>query len=279
VSDLNATIANHYGDEELSERLLSALKAAGLDLAALTPDDLRPIDQFHIGGQPSTRELAQLAGLQPGTRVLDVGGGVGGPARTLAIEFGCHVTVLDLSAPFCRAGEMLTERTGLSDRVTFRQGDALALPFEDSSFDLVWTQHSSMNVPDKRRLYAEIKRVLRPGGRLALHEIVAGPLQPVHFPVPWAREPGQSFLVTPETLRNLLRELGFTELAWNDVTSGEYAWFRTALERAAARGGKPALGIHLLLGDDFPEMSRNMHRNLAEGRVCIIQAVWVMSDG
>ena len=273
MSDRNAALAGHYGDEQLPARLLAALDAAGLDLDALTPDDLRPIDQFHIGGQPSTRELARLAGLRPGMRVLDVGGGVGGPARTLASEFGCNVTVLDLSAPFCRAGEMLTERTGLGGRVTFLQGDALALPFGDGSFDLVWTQHSSMNVPDKRRLYAEIKRVLRPGGRLALHEIVAGPVQPVHFPVPWARDPEQSFLIAPEALRALLGESGFTELTWDDVTSGGLAWFQTAMDRAAARGGTPVLGIHLLLGDDFPAMSRNMLRNLAEGRVCIIQAV------
>lgn len=273
MNEANAAIAEHYGDAQLSDRLLAALQTAGLDLDALTPDDLKPIDQFHIGGQPSTRELAQRAGLQPGMHVLDVGGGVGGPARTLASEFGCHVTVLDLSAPFCRAGELLTERTGLGDRVIFQQGDALALPFAAGAFDLVWTQHSSMNVPDKRRLYEEIKRVLRPGGRLALHEITAGPLQPVHFPVPWAREPGQSFLITPEALRSLLGELEFTELVWNDVTAEGFVWFRTALERAAARGGAPALGLHLLLGDVFPEMSRNMLRNLAEDRVRIIQAV------
>lgn len=272
MKEANAGIAQHYGDERLPDRLLTALQTAGLDLDALKPDDLKPIDQFHIGGQPSTRELAQLAGLQPGMHVLDVGGGVGGPARTLASEFGCHVTVLDLSAPFCRAGELLTERTGLGDRVIFQQGDALALPFAADAFDLVWTQHSSMNVPDKRRLYEEIKRVLRPGGRLALHEITAGPLQPVQFPVPWAREPGQSFLMTPEELRNLLGELGFAESVWNDVTADGFAWFRTALERAAARGA-PSLGLHLLLGDVFPEMSRNMLRNLAEDRVCIVQAV------
>lgn len=265
---------DHYGDEQLAGRLLCALRAAGLDLARLTPDDLKPIDQFHIGGLPSTRELARLADVGPGACVLDVGGGIGGPARTLAREFGCRVTVLDLSESFCRAGKMLTDLTGLSDRVVFQPGDALSMPVPDAHFDLVWMQHVSMNVPDKRRLYAEIRRVLRPGGRLALHEVAAGPEQPVHFPVPWAREPAQSFLVPPDELRATLAELAFVELVWNDVTVENVEWLRTAHARAAARGATPELGLHLLLGDLFPVMRRNMLRNAEEQRVRLIKAVF-----
>jgi SAM-dependent methyltransferase len=277
MSDVNAAIAAHYGDDGLSERVLATLRNAGLNVDSLTPDDLKPLDQFHIGGQPATRKLAQIAGVTAGMRVLDVGGGIGGPARTLANDIGCHVTVLDLSAPFCRAGEMLTERAGLSDRVVFQQGDAQAMPFADGSFDLVWTQHSSMNVPDKQALYTEIARVLRPGGRLALYEITTGPLQPVRFPVPWARESTQSFLVAANELRATLRSLGFTEAVWTDDSANGAEWFRVMQERQASSGGMPALGIHVLLGDGFFEMSRNMVRNLTEDRIRVIQAVLDLS--
>ena len=172
----------------------SLLRANGKDPAALTIEDLAPIDQLHARGSEATLELARLAGITAGMRVLDVGGGLGGPARTLASAFGCSVEVLDLTEEFCRAGEMLTARTGLADLVCFRQGNALKMPYPGAGFDVAWTQHSSMNIADKERLYAEIQRVLRPGGRLALHEILAGPVSPIHFPVPWARDPDLSHL-------------------------------------------------------------------------------------
>jgi len=270
-------VAAHYSPDDLDGRIEAALAASGKDPAAPTPDDLAPFDQFHTGGKEATLALARLADIQPNTRVLDVGGGLGGPARTLAAEIGCRVTVLDLSAAFCRAGQRLTARLGLADRVAFRQGDALAMPFADRSFDLAWTQHSTMNIPDKARLYQEIHRVLRPGGRLAFHEIMAGPSQPIHFPVPWAREPAISFLLPPEEVRRLLAAAGFVEAAWLDTTAAALDWFRRMAARAeAAAGGDglPPLGLHLLLGTDLPAMGRSLVRNLAEGRIVVAQAIF-----
>jgi SAM-dependent methyltransferase len=265
------SLSTHYGEGDLTGRILDALRAAGKDVGP-TPDDLAPLDQFHIGGKETTRQLAERAGLDSGQSVLDVGGGIGGPARTLAGLYGCHVTVLDLTEAYCRAGEMLTDLTGLSDRVSFRHGNALDLPFPGEAFDLVWTQHSSMNIKDKERLYAEIHRVLRPGGRLALHEIMAGPVQPVHFPVPWTRDPAFCFLRTPEEMRALLSSSGFAEIAWDDVTPSALAWNRNWAEKSAGMPPRP-LGIHVLLGPEMPEMGRNMLRNLAEDRIVVIQAV------
>ena len=266
-------VAGHYGSADLTERLLRALAGAGLDLDALTPADLRPVDQFHIGGQPSTRDLARLAEIGPETNVLDAGGGLGGPARTLASEFGSRVTVLDLTKPYVRAGAELTARTRLSNLVTHRHGDVLALPFADASFDLVWLQHASMNIPDKRALFTELRRALRPGGRLALHEVAAGPVQPVHFPVPWARDPTISFLISPDELRELLLDLDFGEIAWRDVSGASAEWFRDALERSAS-GQANALGLRLLLGPEMADMGRNVLRNLEEDRLAVIQAVF-----
>jgi SAM-dependent methyltransferase len=245
-----------------------------MNLHSLTPAELAPVDQFHTAGREATIELARRASLPAGATVLDVGGGIGGPARTLASDFGCAVTVLDLTEAFCRAGEVLTDLTGLSALVNFCHGVALALPFDVASFDVVWSQHSTMNIPDKDRLYREIRRVLRPGGRLAFHEIMAGPVKPVHFPVPWAREPAISFLRSPAEVRALLADLGFREVAWVDTTAASLAWFRAWTARPAASATPGPLGLHLLLGPDFPAMGRNQVRNLEEDRIALIQAVF-----
>jgi MPBQ/MSBQ methyltransferase len=263
-----------YAAPGLSERILAGLGAAGKETDALRPDDLAPVDQFHIGGRAATLALAARAGLTSGMRILDVGGGIGGPARTLARAIGCTVTVLDLTEEYCRAGAMLTARTGLGDRVTFAQGDALALPFPDAAFDAIWTQHSSMNIADKPALYAEARRVLRPGGTLALHEVMAGPVQPVHFPVPWARDPAASFLLPPAEMRATIRAAGFDEVAWADETAAARDWFRARSPVAPTRADPPPLGIHLLIGADFGARMRNFLRNIEERRVAIVQAVF-----
>ena len=174
--DARATNA-YWGRDGLDRTILDALRAAGRNVDALTVDELAPADQFHSGGKSATLRLARLAALRPGFSVLDVGGGLGGPARTLATEFGCRVTVVDLTESYVRAGAALTARLGLGDRVTHRVGDALALDVGADPFDVVWSQNSGMNIPEKERLYAGFARVLRPGGLLALQEPMAGPVQ------------------------------------------------------------------------------------------------------
>jgi SAM-dependent methyltransferase len=266
-------VGEHYGRASLTAKILAALRAAGKDPDALNVEDLAPVDQFHTHGKKATLDLARRAGITAGMRVLDVGGGLGGPARTLASAFGCTVEVLDVTERYCRAGEMLTVRTGLSDLVSFRHGSALEMPYPDAAFDVVWTQHSSMNIAEKERLYQEIHRVLRPGGRLALHEILAGPTSPIYFPVPWAREPSISHLQPPETIRALITTTGFTELAWVDETASATQWFQQRSPTTPPEG-PPPLGLHLLLGSDFTDMFRNQVRNLEERRISIVQAVF-----
>ena len=278
MSDYARSLNAHYGRPDLLGAILDGLRAAGKDAEAPTREDLAPVDQFHIGGLPATRELAELAGIRAGMEVLDVGGGIGGPARALAAEYGCDVTVLDITEEFCRAGEGLTTRLGLSERVRFRCASALEMPFPDQSFDVVWTQHSSMNIEDKRQLYAEAYRVLRPGGRLALHEVMAGPTQPVYFPAPWAEDPSVSFLLPPAEMRTLIAGVGFREAAWRDVTEQARTFFeamRPAIERAAG-GDPPPLGVHLLRrsGTQWGASSLNQIRNLAEERIALVEAVF-----
>ena len=256
----------------MAQTILAALQKVEKNLDALTIDDLAPVDQFHVRGKQSTLELAQRAGISAGQRILDVGGGLGGPARTLATLFGCDVTVIDLTEEYCRVGEMLTARVGLSNRVRHQHGNALALPFPDASFDVLWTQHSTMNIEDKPSVYAEFQRVLRHEGRYALQEIMQGENTPVHFPVPWARDQAISFLQPPTAIRQLIQAAGFTSLSWVDETASARDWYDKRVQSATS--GLPPLGIHLLLGEDMMAMSQNQIRNLNENRIAIVQAVF-----
>ncbi|HET9822349.1 MAG TPA: methyltransferase domain-containing protein [Burkholderiaceae bacterium] len=271
-TQVNQAIQTHYGRSELGDAILAALAGAGKDTDRLTPEDLAPIDAFHIRGRAATLELAQAAGLDAAKRVLDVGSGVGGTSRTLAKAFGCRVTGIDLTEEYCRAAALLTAKTGLADLVDYRQGDATHLPFDDASFDVVWTEHVAMNIPDKAALYREMHRVLKPGGTLAIYDVLAGPSGPVLFPVPWARTPDTSFLVTPAELRTLLEGAGFTIADWSDTTEAARTWF-VALAEKIRRDGLPPLGFHILLGPDFGAMAQNQGRNLQEGRIVLAQVV------
>lgn len=265
-------VNQHYARSGLAASILGALQRNGKNLETLNIDDLAPVDQFHVRGKQSTVELAQRAGIVAGQSILDVGGGLGGPARTLATLFDCRVTVVDLIEDFCETGQMLTQRLGLADRVTHQQGNALSLSFPDESFDIVWTQHSTMNIEPKANIYAEFQRILRPGGRYASQEIMRGENTPAHFPVPWARDPAISFLETPGQIRALIEAAGFHALHWIDETSKAREWYDQRVQSAAS--GLPPLGIHLILGEDMMAMSQNQIRNLNENRIAIYQAVF-----
>ena len=267
----------HYASGDIDTVVSAALAALGKDRAGATLNitDLAPLDQFHTGGLQATRALAQRAAVAVSDRVLDVGGGLGGPARLLAQEIGCQVDVIDLTEAYCRIGTRLTELTNLMDRVRFQQANALELPFEDGSFDVVLTQHCSMNISDKAQLYAQIHRVLRTGGRLILHDVTAGSGEVIHFPTFWAHSEAMSFLLPSDALRETVIMAGFRELAWNDASDWSLAWFQ-ARQRGHSNSGATAnrLGLQLLLGSNFGDMVRNQVLNLQEGRIRIIEGVF-----
>lgn len=275
IPSRRTAIDAHYGTPDLTARIAGVLRGAGKDPDAPTRDEVAGFDEFHIGGRDATRELARMAGLGPDMRVLDVGCGLGGPARTLASDFGCRVVGLDVTEEYCRAARLLNERLGMGEAVEIRHGDALELSFDDDAFGAVVIQHVSMNVADKQRLFAGIRRVLRSGGRLALYEILAGPVRPEHFPVPWAEEPELSHLVSPEELRTVLEEAGFRLTAWNDVSDASLAWFRAKVDAAANRpaDAPPPLGLNVLMGESTPTKIKNMIRNLTEERIRVVMAV------
>jgi len=244
-------LTEHYRRRAPLDEILAEVDDASIE-------GLAPLDQFHSGGIEATRDLAELAKISAGEAVLDVGSGAGGPARLLAAERGARVTGIDLTADYVELARVLSAKAKIA--AEFRQANALELPFADAGFDVVWTQHAAMNIADRPRLYGEIRRVLKPGGRLALHDIFIGPKPgPLHLPVPWADGEDESHLMTPEALRRLLADLGFAELAWQDRTAITIASFETTATRKSF--------IHLLLGEGFPDMVANMRRNYAEGRI------------
>ena len=265
ASDARATNA-YWGRNDLERAIDVALAGIGKNLNALTIDDLAPVDQFHGGGKASTDRLARLAKLTPGLRVLDVGGGFGGPARTLAVEHGCVVTVVDLTESYVRTGQWLTSRLGLTNRVSHRIGDALALDLGGETFDVVWTQNSGMNIADKERLYAGFARLLGPGGLLALQEPMAGPVQPVLFPVMWARDAGASFLRAPGEMGKVIEAAGFQVRAWDDVTA-------EAVGPSTGAAGPAHSVQRIIMGDALDAIVRAGQQNREDRRIVMIQAV------
>ena len=269
----DSNVEGHYNRQGLDEAILAALTAAGKDIYHLKLEDLAPIDEFHIRGREATRELASQIKLNSNHKVLDVGSGVGGASRYLASEYGCHVTGLDLTDEYCRVAQSLADRLGLASHVTYRQGSALDMPFEDNSFDVVWTQHATMNIADKPKFYSEIVRVLRPNGHFAMYDVLAGPVSPFYYPVPWAPDPSISFLTTPDKLRELLEARGLHILSWRDTSEIGRLWFKEVATKMQQQGGSPALGLHVLLGPDFRVMAQNQVLNLNENRIVLIECV------
>ena len=268
MSPTSAGITDHYASTDIAARLLAALRAAQGPDAPITPDALAPLDHFHGRGVAATRELVALLEPRAGERILDIGCGIGGPARWIAARFGCEVTGIDLTAEFCRAAEALNAATGMTGRVHIRQGSALALPFEDASFDRAYSQNVAMNIADKPTFYREAFRVLKPGGVLALSNLGGPP----HYPVPWAAVPENSFLATPEQTRGALDDAGFETLVFRDTTEAirdGYAEMRRRLEAE----GLPPLGLHVLMGERMRELQVNSARNMAEGRLSAIEAL------
>jgi ubiquinone/menaquinone biosynthesis C-methylase UbiE len=268
MMDVISKAREHYSAPGLADRIRSTLATIAPEDQSLTVAQLAPLDQFHIRGVHATTELAGAAGIDSSTRVLDLGCGIGGPARHLTATFGCKVIGLDLSPSFVDVATYLTARCGLSDKVNFRVADALHLPLEDAAFDAVFLQHVAMNIEDRSALYAEVYRVLTLGGRFATYDLVLREGD-VQYPVPWARDASASFLLSERDTRIALEKAGFIPIFWRDDTEICLDWFKALM--ASSAPSEPNLG--LVMGPDFREMTGNLARNLRENRLGVLSAV------
>lgn len=269
MTETMTRVREHYSGVGLIGRIQSALATIAPEDHALTAAQLAPLDQFHIRGILATGELADAAGLEALTRVLDLGCGIGGPARYLAATFGCKVAGVDLSPGFVDAATYLTARCGLSDRVTFQAGDALHLRFEDAAFDAVFLQHVAMNIEDRPALYAAIHRILARGGRFVAYDLVLREGDVV-YPVPWARDASSSFLLTEDQTRTALEQAGFRAVLWRDDTQTALEWFKASLA-----GPPSGVNLGVVMGPDFQAMTANLARNLREHRLGVLSSVLI----
>ncbi len=245
-------VATHYsGSGGLADAIAKSLRSAGKDLDKLKTADLAAVDEFHIRGRKATLELAERMRLSENARVLDIGSGLGGPARTLAEAFGCHVTGIDLTQAFCDAAKVMSDWVNLGESVAFEQGDATDLPFSDNQFDAAMTIHVAMNIPAKDKVYDQARRVVKPGGIFAVYDVLQGEGGDVLFPVPWAREPAISHLATPDEMSSLLTDAGFKVLDSHDSTDESQAWFE-AKAKQLAQSGLPPVTFQTFLGDYYP---------------------------
>jgi sarcosine/dimethylglycine N-methyltransferase len=269
MTDSLNPVREQYRATGLVERLRAALGAFGPEDQLLTPEQLSTMDQFHSRGLAATLDLARLCGIHQDMSVLDVGSGVGGPARLLAAAFGCRVSGVDLSEAFVEASRYLTQRTGQGARVTFQTASALELPFERGGFDAVLLQHVAMNIADRTQLYREIRRVLKIGGKFGTFDVVTRNGEP-HFPVPWARLASMSFLLTAAATRDAIEASGFRTEVFQDDTASAAEWFA----KMRSMGPPPSPNLSVLMGSDFAQLAFNLGQSLAEGRLGVLTAIF-----
>jgi ubiquinone/menaquinone biosynthesis C-methylase UbiE len=271
-----STIEHHYGQRaegSLIGAITAGLAAMGRSPESVTLDDLGPVDEFHIGGRQATDDLMKQLDLGPSLEVLDVGSGVGGAARFVASRYGCRVTGIDLTAEYVETARALSHWVGLGDRVRFHRGSALATPFGDAVFDRGYMLHVGMNIPDKPALFAEVARVIKPGGRFAVYDVMrTGPAELV-FPVPWAATPDINALAPPDVYRTALRASGFELVAERNRRDFAIEFFRVLRERIAGAGGPPPLGLHLVMGRDAGTKVENMMANIAAGTIAPVEII------
>jgi ubiquinone/menaquinone biosynthesis C-methylase UbiE len=266
MTDVSTTVQDNYTRGNLLERIFAFLKEGGKDPDKMKQEDLYPFDQLHGRGIASTREHIEFADISSGMHVLDLGCGIGGASRQIASSCDCRVTGVDLTQEFIDTAKELTKRCGLTDRIEFQQANALDLPFEDESFDHVWSHNVTMNIEDKISLAGEVARVLKPGGRFSCAEIGQGPAGEPSYPLPWASDSSSSFLATPEGMQSALEAGGLHVVKQIDLTEINVASQKEMREHAE-RGELPSQANQVVMGDDFPQRAQNSGKMMREGRL------------
>lgn len=270
--EIEQAVSRHYAHGALEQTILSALAAAGKDVNLLTTKDLAPVDEFHVGGRQATMAFAEQFGLRPGMRLLDIGCGLGGAARYFAQEHGCEVSGIDLSDEYVGVANALAARVGLAGRVSCQQGSALALPFAAGSFDGAYMFHVGMNIEDKSKLFAQVRRVLRPSGLFGIYDVMRLSAGDLSYPVPWAGGEDCSFVADAAGYRRALEAQGFEVLKERSRRDFALEVFAQMRARGAAAGPAP-LGLHLVMGANAGQKVKNMMADISAGLIAPTELV------
>ncbi len=268
MSEIESRVAAHYGrDVDLGSEILGALEAAGLATDVIDRSHLAGVEEFHLGGRHAT--VALLAGLDlgPTDHVLDVGCGIGGPARTIAAEAGCRVDGVDLTPEFIAAATVLSERTGLGELTSFAVGTAMSLDADDDTYDVATVLHVAMNIEDKPALMRELSRVVRPGGMVVVYDVMRVGDGEVPYPMPWAADSSASFLATPDEYASAMRVASLEP----DTAVDHTDLVRRAVEGAMA--APPPVNLGTLMGADFPTMFGNLFAAMQRGTLAPTELV------
>jgi ubiquinone/menaquinone biosynthesis C-methylase UbiE len=264
-------VTAHYTRGMLEEKILDVLRSSGKNLEQLSTGDLEGIDDLHVGGRKATEALGELMGLREGMHLLDVGSGLGGPARFFA-ERGHRVTGIDLTEEFVRVAESLTRMVKLAEHAQFRQGNACELPFEPGTFDVAYMIHVGMNVEDKASVFREVARVLKRGGRFAIFDIMRNGNQQFELPLPWAQTPETNFAAGAEDYRKALEAAGLRIDHQRGQREFAIAFMKRMMERVAA-SSSPVAGMQLLMGEQAPAMLRNIMAAIESGALEPVELV------
>jgi ubiquinone/menaquinone biosynthesis C-methylase UbiE len=256
-----ASVSQHYTHGSLESAILAALKAAGKDPDKLAHGDLAGVDEFHIGGRQATMDLAAQIDLPSGARVLDIGCGIGGASRFFASERGWRIDGIDLTPEYVEVARRFSARLGLGDVVSYREASATSLPFSGATFDGAYMLHVGMNIADKKSVFAEVKRVLKPGGVFAIYDVMRESDEKFVYPVPWSSEPSTNAIDFAATYKKLLADAGFKVEKERSRRAFAIDFFQKLRERMAeiqAKGGPPPVGLPILMGASTPQKVANM---------------------
>jgi len=266
-------VATHYAHGALLRAILDGVHELGQSPDTVSLEDLGSVDEFHIGGRVATKGFLDQLDITADEHVLDVGCGLGGASRFAVQEYGCRVTGIDLTQEYVETGEVLCSWVGLGERITLEQGDATATPYSDGAFDKSYMMHVGMNIPDKRALVSELYRVLRPGGRLGIYDVMRVGDGDLRLPVPWATAPEESIVSAPDEYKTALEAVGFRVIAERNRSSFAREFFSQLQAKAGSAEGPPPLGLHILMGDTASEKVANMIENVSQNLVAPVELI------
>ena len=266
-------VATHYTHGGLLRAIGDGIAKLGKTIASVTIEDLGPVDEFHIGGRVATQSFLDQLDIRAGHHVLDVGCGLGGGSRFAAHTYGCRITGVDLTREYVETGNVLCTWVGLSDQITLQVGNATALPHPNGVFDRAYMLHVGMNIADKDLLASELHRVVRPGAKVGIYDVMRVSDGDLAFPVPWATEPQGSSVASVPTYKAALERSGFSILAERNRREFALEFFAQLQQKAASAKGPPPLGLHLLMGSTALMKVRNMIENISRNIIAPVEIV------